>query len=109
MTARPFADLLREHGGGSTHDELSEKLQELVAAVTTEGKGGSLTFTVSVKPAGRGSGALEVAADIKLKAPKTAPTVSIFYATPSNGLTRQDPNQMTMELRTVPSAHKGVA
>ena len=31
--SRPFADLMREHRNGVTHDELSDALQELVAAV----------------------------------------------------------------------------
>lgn len=97
---RPFMDFLREHRGGSTHDDLSEKLQELVAAVTEEGKSGTLTLTISVKPLGKGDG-LEVGADVKIKPPVPKVGVSIFFASPENNLVRQDPRQQAMELREV--------
>lgn len=108
--ARPFVDLLREHRSGLTHDELSQSLNDLVTAVVEEGKGGKLTFTVSIKPYGK-DGALEVSADIAVKPPKRSPGTSIFYVTPENNLARQDPRQTAMELREVgPSqAHRGIA
>jgi len=111
MTARPFMDFLREHRNGTTHDELSDAMQELVAAVTAEGKAGKLTFTISIKPAGRDSGALEVGAEAKLTLPKAPAGVSIFFASPENNLIRQDPRQAALELRDIgPTlAHKGVA
>jgi hypothetical protein len=98
--SRPFLDFLREHRSGSTHDSLSDKLQELVAAVVEEGKGGTLTLTISVKPLGKGDG-LEVGADVKIKTPKAPAGVSIFFPSPENNLVRQDPRQQTMELREV--------
>ena len=109
--SRPFMDFLREHRNGSTHDELSDALQELVAAVTNEGKGGSLTLKITVKPAGRDSGALEVGSEIKVTQPKSAPGVSIFFASPENNLIRQDPRQAALELREIGPAlaHKGLA
>ena len=110
MAARPFNDLLREHRGGLTHDELSDALNELVAAVTEENRAGTLTFTVSIKPLGKADG-LEVSADIKVKPPKKTPGAAIFFATPENNLVRQDPRQTTMELRDIgpAAAHRGVA
>ena len=98
--SRPFMDFLREHRNGATHDELSDQLQELVAAVTEEGRAGTLTLTVTIKPMGKNDG-LEVAADVKSKPPKSKPGVSIFFASPENNLVRQDPRQATMELREV--------
>ena len=108
--ARAFHDLLREHRGGLTHDELSDALRDLVAAVTDEGKAGSLTFTVKIKPMGKGEG-LEVSADIKSKPPAKTPGVSIFYATPENSLVREDPRQKSMDLREIGPAlaAKGLA
>jgi hypothetical protein len=37
--SRPFLDFLREQRNGVLHDELSDALQECVAAVMTEGGG----------------------------------------------------------------------
>ncbi len=108
--SRPFMDFLREHRNGSTHDDLSDALQDLVAAVTAENKMGTLTLKIAIKPAGN-SGALEVAADVKTTPPKSAPGVSIFFASPENNLIRTDPRQTTMELREIGpcTVHKGVA
>jgi hypothetical protein len=100
VNSRPFMDFLREHRNGSTHDDLSDALQALVAAVTEEGKAGTVTLTIKVKPLGKSDG-LEVAAEIKSSPPKAAAGVSIFFASPENNLVRQDPRQQTMELREV--------
>lgn len=110
--ARPFMDFLREHRNGLTHDELSDELQKLVAEVTENHKSGTLTLTITVKPAGRDSGAMEVGAEVKLKEPKKSPGVAIFFATPENNLQRQDPRQTSMELREIAipaGAAKGVS
>jgi hypothetical protein len=100
--SRPFLDFLREHRGGVTHDELSDALQELVAAVTAEGKGGTLTFKIKVKPAGK-SGALEVTDEVKVTAPAQTRSASIFYASPENNLIREDPKQIKLDLRQIPT------
>lgn len=97
---RPFMDFLREHRGGATHDDLSDRLQELVAAVTDEGRAGTLTMTISIKPLGKNDG-LEVGVDLKIKPPVPKVGVSLFFASPENNLVRQDPRQQTMELREV--------
>lgn len=108
-SARPFMDFLREHRSGATHDELSDKLQDLVAAVVEEGKGGTLTLSIKISPKGKHDG-LEVAAEVKLAAPKPVAGTSIFFASPENNLVRQDPRQATMELREVgPSVPRALA
>jgi len=103
-------DFLREHRGGLTHDELSDKLQELVAAVGEEGKSGTLTVVFSLKPLAKGDG-IEVGSEIKIKPPKQTPGTSIFFVTAENNLARQDPRQQAMELREIgpAAAHRGVA
>ena len=93
-------DFLREHRNGATHDELSDALQALVAAVTEEGRGGKLTFTLTMKPIGKNDG-LEVAVEHKLTPPKASPGTSIFFPTPENNLVRQDPRQQALELREI--------
>lgn len=99
--SRPFVDFLREHRGGVTHDDLSDKLQELVAAVSSEGKGGTLTLVIRIKPANAGSGALVVNDEIKLTKPKESRSGSIFFVSPENNLIRNDPKQCTLPLGVV--------
>lgn len=100
MSNRSIVDFLREHRHGATHDELSDKLRDLVAAVNDTGKGGTLTFAIHIKPSERG-GALIVTDDVKLSAPKPERSSSIFYASPENHLVRVDPRQQTLELREI--------
>lgn len=102
--ARPFLDLLREHRGGMTHDELSEALQRLVAAVVEERKPGELTFKVIVKP--QGDGAVMVTDEVKLKLPKSTRGGSLFFVTPENNLMRQDPRQQNLPLRDIGGMEK---
>ena len=110
MSPRPFADLLRDHRRGATHDDLTRLLNELVQAVSEQNKGGSLTITIGMKPAGKSSGAYDISIEGKLKLPKQDPGSSIFFVTPENNLVREDPRQTTMELREIPpTAHRGIA
>lgn len=92
---RAFATFLLEHAKGRTHDELSHKLRELVAAVADTNKPGNLTLKISVKPT-KQEGALEVSDDVKLTAPQGRPS-SIFFATDSYDLVRTDPRQLTFD------------
>lgn len=105
-----FMDFIREHRAGATHEELTEALKLLTAAVAEERKGGSLTLKISIKPLAKGDG-LEVSADVKCAPPTPVPGVSIFYPTPEGDLVRQDPRQTSMELREIgpAEAHRGLA
>ena len=103
-SARPFLDTLRELGQGVTHDELSDKLQELVAAVVDTSKGGKLSITIAIKPTDGKSGAVVVSAEVKSTLPKHPAPSSVFFVSPENNLVRQDPRQIAMELREIPPA-----
>ena len=92
--------LLSEHGGGATQEEISDAIRDVVAAVTDEGKAGTVTVTISIKPLGKGNG-LSVGIECKAKPPKQAAGVSVFFADGSNNLQRQDPRQSSMELREI--------
>jgi hypothetical protein len=102
MTARPFMDVLREHRAGRTHDDLTEALHALNAAVAETGKGGTVTLVVKVAP--HGDGAAMVTATVSSKLPKVQGGGAIFFLTPENNLERQDPRQHEMPLRAVPEA-----
>jgi hypothetical protein len=99
--SRPFLDFLREQRNGVMHDQLSDRLQECVAAVTSDGGTAKLTITITVKEAGAGQGALMVTDDIKTTLPKEKVGGSIFFATPDNNLIREDPKQHKLPLTEI--------
>ena len=91
---RPFIDTLRELRAGKTLDELAEHLQELVAAVRTTGRAGTLTITIKVGTASRGDHECIMLRDeIKTKIPQGERAATLFFATPENNLTRRQPRQ----------------
>lgn len=104
LTPRTFADTINTLRFGTLSDELSDKLQELVACCATTGKNGSITLTLILKP-GKG-GQIEVYDEIKLKLPKEEKGSSLMFATPENNLQREDPRQLQLpELRRVETSH----
>lgn len=101
---RPFADFLRDHNKGATHDELSETLHRLVSRVQDTGRRGTVALTITVAPLKDDPGVLVVSDVIKLKLPEHDRKASVFYADGDGNLTREDPNQLTFEgLREVPA------
>jgi len=106
---RPFADWLREQARGHSHEELGEGLHELVSRVVDTGKKGSLTYTVTVEPT-KGTNALTVHDEIKLRLPENARDASLFFTDANGNLSRSDPNQLTFEgIREVPAPAAAVA
>lgn len=100
--ARPILETLREIRRGAFLDEAAEKLQELVTAVTATGKGGKLSLTVSVSPAGRGSVRTVVVQDaITMSLPSPDKEVTVFFPTQDGSLQRSDPAQMPLGLTPV--------
>lgn len=101
--ARAFATWIIEQAGGRTHDEMSEGLRDLVSRVQDTGKKGSITLVVKVAPLDKDPNVLVVSDEIKLNLPEHDRKASIFYTDANGDLTRNDPNQMTIDdLRQVP-------
>jgi hypothetical protein len=98
---RPFAEWLEDQRNGLTHAELTNSLKELVEAVNAYGKGGSLTLTIKLEPAG--DGMVAVKDDIKLKAPLPDRSINIFYVDDGMNLRRDNPRQQQLDLREVPA------
>lgn len=98
-----FMDVLREHRRGLTHDDINDKMREVLAGVEEEGKSGSLTLKFTFSPRAKGEG-IDVAVAINANPPKPEAATSIFYLTPNGDLQRQDPRQADMDLREVPPA-----
>lgn len=94
---RPFADWLREQAGGTSHDELSDGLHDLVQRVKDTGKKGSIVYTISVAPMKGDNAVLIVDDQIKLKLPEHDRKASLFYTDKTGNLCRNDPNQLAFE------------
>jgi hypothetical protein len=108
--ARPFAEFLREQRSGTTHDELSQGLNALLESVSDTGKGGSLTLTIKVKPAGKGDHHMVVVSDtVAIKMPEGERGEAIFFVDDDFNLTRDNPRQPSLPLREVPRAGKDKA
>jgi hypothetical protein len=101
---RTFAQLLQHVQDGDLHVDLTNELRDLVASLENvrAEQGGKpkgsivlkLDFTLD-------SGVFEVVADYAIKAPKIARSKSHFWATPDNLLTKRNPKQAELPLRTV--------
>ncbi|QLG93305.1 hypothetical protein HZF02_15625 [Pseudomonas yamanorum] len=97
--ARPFIDTLRDIEAGGLLDELSETQHSLIDAIRLTGKGGELTIRFIYKPDGNGQ--MTIKADVKSKEPALSRGTSLFFLTPEGNLTRRDPRQQDLALRTV--------
>ena len=75
-------------------------MAELVSAVDSTGKSGTLTIKISVKKTSKS--AMSVLADIKMTKPQEAPDSTLMFPTPEGNLLLTDPRQQSLELKTVP-------
>jgi hypothetical protein len=94
---RPFADVLRELDRGTTHDDLSRRFRDLLSAVTTLGKKGSLIFKLEVEPVKGVDGGVKVVDTVVAKIPQPDRRASIFYTDRDGNAVRDDPNQLTFD------------
>lgn len=100
---RPFADFLREHGRGRTHDELGDGLHDLIARVKDTGKSGSISLTIKVEPMKKDDRMVVVSDKIAIKLPEHDRPAGVWFTDANGNLTRNDPDQMVFEaLREVP-------
>lgn len=97
-----FLTLLHAQEDGALMAELNERLVELVHTMHQEqtqrgGKPrGSLSIAFDLKL--DHTGVMEVAADVKVKEPRTERSRSIFYRMADNSLSPNNPKQLTMDL-----------
>ena len=97
-----FQETILQMNNGATLGELSEALNKVVANVRATGKAGSITLTLKVAPASKGStDVLVVESQVKTKLPEPDRGVTIFFATADNTLVRNDPRQQQLPLRVV--------
>ena len=96
----PFADTLQKLQRGRTARELAVSMQDLVEAVVSTGKAGTLTLTLKVSKS-KASGMVEIVDSYAVKLPRADREVSMFYVTADHNLSRTDPRQGELEFGPV--------
>lgn len=92
---RRFDETLRELDRGRVHTELSERLHDLIAAAQDTGKGGKITFTLTVTPDGK-TNMLRFATQVAAKMPQAQRAESLFFVDADGNPTKNDPHQLAL-------------
>lgn len=101
-TRKPFAAFIQEQRNGGLHGELSDAMNDLVAAVAEHEKKGVLTLTVTVTP--NKDGATVVVTDkVKVALPEGNRGAAIYFFDDAGNLHRRNPAQQELPLREVPA------
>ena len=88
---RPFDQILRELGEGSTLSELSDNLYDLTQRVQDTAKAGSLTLKLNVGFDGQGR--LVIKDEVSVKLPEFSRPETRFFVDRHGNPSRRDPNQ----------------
>lgn len=96
---RPILETLHCINGGTFLIDAAEQLAELVKAVDSTGKGGTLTIKIAVRKAS--SQAMAVRGDITVKLPPEQPLEALMFPTPEGNLLTDDPRQSKLPLAPV--------
>ena len=84
---------------GLLAEDANDQLQDLVKAVDSTGKGGTLTITLSVRKAT--AGALAVKGKVTAKMPAEPDLEALLFPTPEGNLLTEDPRQQKLDIRPV--------
>jgi hypothetical protein len=110
--ARSFSVVLAQVGDGDLHDELGDRLHELVGELKhqveyfqRDAKG---TLSLKLNVHARGDGSVVVTGDVAIKKPTRRRAGSTFFLTPGANLTLENPRQQKLPLREVPQGSRGV-
>jgi hypothetical protein len=94
---KPLSAILMEHRGGGLHNEASEELQKVVAAVKDTQKKGSLTITINVEPAKDDENSVVLSDTLKASAPRPATKPSRWFTDDHGNVSRTNPRQHEIE------------
>lgn len=100
LTSEAIVGLCRIEGGDFVA-QLNDELRALNVACLTLNKKGSIAIKLTLDPAGQAQ--VEIDYDITVKAPKPKRHPSLLYMSSTGQLLSRHPDQMEMDLRTVPS------
>lgn len=95
----PFSQQLAYLNGGAHDRALTEELEKCVEALEARGGKAELTLKISLKQ-WKATGRVMVEVDISSKLPKLDRVGDILYVD-GGQLVRQDPNQRTLDLKSI--------
>ena len=93
-----FLAALQGYRNGEVLDELGTMLRKVTEASLLAGKTGSVTLKLVVGPSGN---AIAVTPEVSAKMPQAKRQAAIFFVDGDFNLTREDPNQVEMELQVI--------
>lgn len=94
---RSFADFLADLNHGAVEDKASAELAELVTAVRTHGRKGTLLLKFTVEPLKGNDTVVQVTADLDTRPPRPPAGAAMFYPDQRGSLHRNDPMQPTFD------------
>lgn len=98
---RAFNQFLGSLNYGSTHEELTKQMNELIAEMAqtrVDQGGGVVKGEITLKLAFKLDDHMEVTPAIVVKNPKNIEGKAVFFVTPDNQLSRTDPRQMQLDI-----------
>lgn len=95
VTPTEFIDVLMRQGNGSTNQELSDELREIVQRVKSTGKIGTLTLQLKVQLI-KQTNSIVILDKITTKKPEYDRPSSLFFADEDGNLVRDDPDQKSL-------------
>lgn len=108
---KSFNQFLVDLNDGSTHAGLTGDLAELLQAVKSTGRTGSMTLKIKVSSASKGGNEVDkitIMADRKLELPKPEQPQDFFWLTDDAEPTRQHPRQHALDLRDAQDLRGGL-
>ena len=99
IPGKPFTDVLGEVEHGRLHEELTEAVYNIIAAVMETRKAGKLKLSMAFAPTGKGT--VTVASDFVATIPEHDREVTTFFVGNDFSLQRHDPDQPRLPLREV--------
>lgn len=107
---KSFNLFLQDLNDGLTHAGLTADLGELLSAVQSHGRAGSMTLKIKIAPASRGGDVdkITITAERKLELPKPEQPQDFFWLTDDAEPTRQHPRQHALDLRDAQDARGGL-
>lgn len=86
-----FSQLLADYQGGLLDSQLGRELEKVVAAVNKQGKKGSISLSLEIKPAGNGK--VDLVANYVAKPPVDNTVKGLMWVDKNNNLVPRDPDQ----------------